>query len=341
MKVERIAWSDVDWELLDSFSDRLVWQTEGWVEFLRETQHVEPVVLRIIDGSDDIAYFTGGMTKRFGVRIFGSPFTGWTTEYMGLNVRGGWNRRNLMPHIYAYITRDLGCAYFEVRDRYLSFDDVAAHRVPHAEAKTFELDLSPDEESLFKGMSGSCRTAVRKGQREGLIVEEVVRGGDGFATEFHEQLEDVFARQGLKPTYPRSRVASLVRQLLPTGHILLLRVRDQRGTCIATGIFPGMNDTAHFWGGASLRSQQILRPNEAMFWYAIRYWKARGIRRFDFGGGGDYKRRYGPVPLRVPIVKGARFPLIVTARDLAERSYRAGRAAAAVLRNGKGQSVQS
>ncbi len=341
MRLERVPWAQVDWGLLDSFSDRMVSQTEAWVEFLRHTQRAEPVVLRFIDGSDDVAYFTGGLTTRFGLRILGSPFAGWTTDYMGLNVREGWERRSLLPHLCTYITHELRCSYFELRDRYLSFDDAAACSARHAEASTFDLDLSPDEATLFKGMSSACRRAIRKGEREGLVVEEVVDRTDEFATEFYSQLEEVFARQGLTPTYPRSRVTSLIQHLLPTGHILLLRVRDEGGTCIATGLFPGMNATAHFWGGASLRAHQILRPNEAMFWYAIRYWKDRGVRDFDFGGGGSYKRRYGPIPLAVPIVKGGRFPLIVTARDVAERSYRALRSATGAFRTIGKQSTRS
>ena len=49
-----------------------------------------------------------------------------------------------------------------------------------------------------------------------------------------------------------------------------------------------MNDVAFFWGNASWRSEQQWRPNEYLHWYALRYWKARGVTLFDWGGGGTY-----------------------------------------------------
>jgi len=73
--------------------------------------------------------------------------------------------------------------------------------------------------------------------------------------EYYEQLKDVFAKQGLVPTYNVERVRALVKNLEPTGRILLVRARAiQKGSAFATGIFPGFNKIAEFWGNASLRS---------------------------------------------------------------------------------------
>ena len=72
-----------------------------------------------------------------------------------------------------------------------------------------------------------------------------------FADDYYAQLKDVFAKQSLVPTYEVERVRELIKNLLPTGMLLLLRARDQEGNCIATGIFPAMNKTMYFRGGAS------------------------------------------------------------------------------------------
>ena len=108
-----------------------------------------------------------------------------------------------------------------------------------------------------------------------MTVEEA--SAAGFADEYYAQLQDVFAKQGLRPTYGVDRVRELIRCVHPTGRLLLVRALGPEGEPIASGIFPAMNRTAYFWGGASWRSHQILRPNEAIFWFAMRDWKARGM----------------------------------------------------------------
>jgi hypothetical protein len=131
-------------------------------------------------------------------------------------------------------------------------------------------------------------------------------------------LKDVFAKQGLVPTYGVERVRSLIRNLEPTGRILLVRARDAEGKCIATGIFPGYNKFAEFWGNASWRSHQILRPNEAIHWYAIRYWKRHGAEIYDWGGERPYKEKYGCAPHSVPWFTKSRYRFISTLRAQAK-----------------------
>jgi hypothetical protein len=147
-------------------------------------------------------------------------------------------------------------------------------------------------------MESACRRCIRKAEKSGVKIEEA--HDLAFADEYYEQLKDVFAKQGLVPTYSVERVRSLVKHLEPSGNVLLIRARDGEGKCIATGIYPGFNKIAEFWGNASFRSHQNLRPNEACHWYALRYWKQRGATLYDWGGEGTYKEKYGCVPHRVP-----------------------------------------
>ena len=144
----------------------------------------------------------------------------------------------------------------------------------------------------------------------------------GFAEEYYEQLKDVFGKQTLAPTYGVERVRSLIRHLAPTGHLLLVRALSPEGRCIGTGIYPAFNKVAEFWGNASFRSTQILRPNETLHWYAMRYWKARGVEAFDWGGGGGYKEKYGPYPIAVPWFCKSRFKALGVLREQAKKAVR-------------------
>jgi len=114
-------------------------------------------------------------------------------------------------------------------------------------------------------------------------------------------------------------VRELIRAIHPTGMLLLLRARDDNGRCIATGIFPAMNQTMYFWGGASWRQDQPLRPNELIQWYAIKYWKERGINRYDMGGGGEYKRKYGGSEIAIPWFRKSKYHSISTLRNVAQK----------------------
>jgi hypothetical protein len=302
---------------MDAFADRVVFQTREWLEFVARTQGAEPVVAEVRDDCQRVGYFTGAIVRRFGVPILGSPFPGWTTSSMGFNLEDGVSRGEAVEALVRFAFGPLRCLHLELKDRRLSPADVPGRGFAHSPSVTFEVDLTADEEEIFGRMASASRRAIRKGEKVGLRIEET--GDEAFAEEYHAQLVDVFARQSLKPTYGPDRVRELIRCVQPTGRLLLLRAIAPDGTCAATGIFPAMNGTAYFWGGASWRTHQILRPNEAVFWYAMRHWKARGMRELDMGGGGDYKRKYGPRELSVPFFRRSRIPGLMRVRDAAAR----------------------
>lgn len=317
-----------DWERMNAYADRVIFQTREWLEFVARTQGAEPVVAAVRDGPEIVGYFTGLTVRRYGLRILGSPFPGWTTASMGFNLADGIDRRAATEALLAFAFGPLRCAHLELKDRQLGAEDLVGLRFRQDPSFTYELDLSASEEAIFARMTGACRRAIRKGEKVGVVVEEAA--GAGFAEEYHAQLEDVFAKQGLRPTYGVDRVRELIRCLEPTGRLLLLRALSPGGERIATGIFAAMNGTAYFWGGASWRRHQIVRPNEAIFWYAMRHWRARGVSMLDMGGGGDYKRRYGAREIVVPFFRRSRSAPVGLMRDLAAR------AAARRLASGRG-----
>jgi CelD/BcsL family acetyltransferase involved in cellulose biosynthesis len=317
LTLNKLDVQSADWKRMDAMPDRVVFQTREWVEFLAATQNAEPVVAVVRDNGEDLGYFTGLVVTRFGVRILGSPFPGWTTDYLGFNLAPGVDRREAAEALLRFAFGPLRCLHVELCDRNLGADDLAGSRYETDRSrKTYVLDLTGGEEDVFGRMTSACRRAVRKGAKVGVHVE--VAPGSGFAEEYHEQLREVFARQSLVPTYGVQRVRELIRHLGDTDRLLLLRAVAPDGQGIATGIFLAFNDMAVFWGGASLREQQILRPNEAVFWHAIRWARERGCTTLDFGGGGEYKTRYGAQELWVPRFRCSRIPVLAPLRTAAE-----------------------
>jgi Acetyltransferase (GNAT) domain len=320
MNARPLDFDDVPWATLDGFSDRTVFQTRPWLAFLAETQGALPIVAELRDGGDVGGYFTGLIVRRFGVRILGSSFPGWTTPYMGFNLVPGASRRDALGAIERLAFGELKCLHLEVSDRGFVVEDGRSLGFEHRFYESYETDLRQTEAQIFGTMNSACRRCVRKADKSGVVV--TIADEPGFADEYYRQLQDVFAKQQLVPTYGPERVRALVKHLLPTGHLLIARAMSPSGECLGTGIYPAANRVAEFWGNASYRSAQSLRPNEALHWFAMRYWKARGIEAFDWGGGGTYKEKYGPVPIAIPWFFKSRYKVLSVMRDQARRVVR-------------------
>jgi CelD/BcsL family acetyltransferase involved in cellulose biosynthesis len=316
LSFERLTLDAVDWEQLDSFPDRTIFQTLPWLTFVARTQQAEPVVAALRDGTDILGYFTGLIVKKCGCKILGSPFRGWSTSYMGLNLVPGISRRQALAALVDFAFRELHCVHLELMDRRLTGEDGNSLGFVERRYAGFEINLCLSEDELSAAMTSACRRCIRKSEKEGVIIEEAHDGE--FADDYYAQLKDVFAKQRLIPTYNKERVHALIDCLHPSGMLLLLRARDDDGRCIASGIFPAMNDTMYFWGGASWRQYQILRPNEAIQWHAMQYWKARGIQHYDMGGGGEYKRKYGGREICVPWFRKSKYRFIASLRVAAQ-----------------------
>jgi Acetyltransferase (GNAT) domain len=310
---------DIPWNNLDQFADRVVFQTREWLAFVAESQNAVPVVIEIRDGRDIAGYFSGLIVRKLGLRILGSSFPGWTTPYIGFNLRPDVTRAAVLGPLTEWAFRQLRCVHVEVSDRGFSDRDGDHGRMDRTSYETYKSDLTRSEDDLFKRMDSACRRCIRKAEKSGVIIEEAHDAA--FADEYYAQLKDVFAKQGKVPTYSVERVRTLMKHMLPTGRLLAVRARDPEGRCIATSLYPGFNDTAFFWGNASWRADQHWRPNEFLHWYALRYWKARGVTLFDWGGGGTYKEKYGVEPYVVPWFYRSRYRVLTTMRNEARTLF--------------------
>jgi hypothetical protein len=225
MKCHIIEFDAVDWSVLDRFADRTVFQTREWIQFIRQSQNATPVIAELREGREVAGYFTGLTFTRLGIKILGSSFPGWTTPYIGFNLRPGASRATALAAVEEMAWSNLKCLHMEVSDPYFAIEDG-----PPGFAREFYIsyrtDLTKSEEELFDGMDSACRRCIRKAEKSGVTIEEA--HDLAFADEYYQQLVDVFAKQKLVPTYTVDRVRVLIKHLEPTGRILLLRARDSR-----------------------------------------------------------------------------------------------------------------
>ena len=283
--------SSVPWQELDKYQDRSVFQTLPWLNFVAESQGATPLIVRIDKSGVTLGYFTGLVVNKMGLKILGSPFNGWTTTYMGFNLLNDDSLSEILECFSKYVFNELGCRLVQISERRFTETDFDMASYEVINYRNLEIDLTKSEDELLGKMASAKRRGIKKANKSGITIVEA--SDDQFADDYYSQLEEVFAKRSLKPTYNKERVISLINNLHPSGQLLLLRAMSPDGECIATGIFPAFNDTMLFWGGASWRKHQHYHPNEYMFWYAMRYWKNKGIKTFNLGGWADYKQQYG------------------------------------------------
>jgi hypothetical protein len=320
MNFRLVESSKVDWERLDQFNDRTVFQTREWINFIAESQGATPVIAALCDSGNVVGFFSGLLFSFLGVRILGSPFPGWTTAYMGFNLLPHVSRVQALKALKTFAFQDLNCLHLEVSDRFISKEEGERLGFSCELVDTLITDLTQSEEKILTGMTRLCRQCIRKAEKSGVRIERAQ--DDDFAVEYYEQLRDVFGRQGVIPTYGLNRVKQLIRHMLPTGKLLLLRARNPQGECIATGIYVAVNEVeAFYWGNASFRHSQHYRPNELLNWSAMRYWKQQGLQVFDWGGAdycGSFKAKFGAQPSSWSMCRKSRFLFVSILREQAK-----------------------
>jgi hypothetical protein len=319
MEYKRIDSSQIDWAKLDGFEDRLVYQTREWIQFLAETQRATPVLAALQDGSTIVGYFSGLIFSRAGIRILGSPFPGWTTPSMGFNLLPGIPRWKALQALERFAFQELKCLHMELSDHHSCAEDGMSLGFSCTTYDCLQTNLMLSDAELFRKLSKACRTNIRKGERNGVSIEEA--HDEHFADDYYDQLKDVFARQKLVPTFDSDRTRKLIHYLLPTGRLLLLRARSRDGKCIGTGIYAGINAVAEYWGSASFRSTQHLKPNDVLQWYAIRYWKRRGMQRLSWGPRTGFKEKLAVESVTVTWFRKSRFAFVDSFRECARSMF--------------------
>ena len=301
--------NDIPWDNILEFENYNVFQTPSWNNFLMETQNATPIVASIREGDQLLGYFTGLVTRKVGLKMLGCPLRGWGTYFMGFILKPETSRREILKVFPDFVFNTLKCHYFEILDPFINMMDIAGLPIDFELRPRFLLDLTKSEDELFMNLKSSCRNLIRQSIKKGVTIEETVEVD--FADDYHAQLTEVFAKQSLEPPYSAERVKSIIEFMLPTEKILLLKAREPSGKCIATGIFLGFNKSAVFWGAASWREYQSLRPNEALAWHGIKYWKAKGIKELHFGGGMEqYKSKYGCQEVTMIRLMKAKYPIL-------------------------------
>lgn len=304
----------------NSYSRKSVFTSIDWMNYIIEDAKTRPAIIRITEKGDFVGYIPMMIMKKCGIKIAGSPFRGWSTCWMGIEVEEKNKKIQIIQELVPFLYKKLGVVYCEITDRDINEEELEKYKIRHYSFETLELKIDKTDEELWKDFKTDCRNFIRQFDRRGALLE-IADPNDEFAEEYYAELIDVFAKQGMTPTYSCEKVKCLLRNMRESGNVLCLRVKTPEGKPAATSIFFCDKNKFYFWGGASYREHQHYRPNEAMIWEAIKYFRNKGIKVFDMVGNRPYKQKFGPKTETYYTMQFARFSILFPLRNIAEKIY--------------------
>ncbi len=148
-----------------------------------------------------------------------------------------------------------------------------------APTATVLVDLTPDTEEILARMKRQTRQNIRRGEQRGVRVRE---GAESDLPIFHRLYAATSERHGTRP-YPERYFAHMWPILHPPGFLRLFLATYEAEPVSALLTIPfGDTVVASKLGWSGLHGD--CRPNEVLFWEAMKWAKAHGYRVFDLEG---------------------------------------------------------
>lgn len=324
----RDAESDAAWDtLVDQAEHATVYHRSGWLASLEATTPARFRRLVLEQDGRTAAIWPVGLFRKGPFRIAGSPLPGWNTAYMGpLFMASCSDRLGAMRTLLrsGSIRRPAFIAT-RLMDTRLDLAPLGFRKTRSFE--TYEMDLTLPEESLWGNLKGTCRTRIRKGEKNGLEVREENDGA--YLDDFWSMATDVFAKSNQRPPYSLRFLRQLEDRLRPRNELLVMTAFHGRDR-IATLIIPHDRKTGMYFAGGSHADRLDLVPNNLLHWRTILRCRELGIELYDFissrGSPGRFKSTFGPAE-RVSAIhwEFARSKLLWHARTAYERRARSRR----------------
>lgn len=148
-----------------------------------------------------------------------------------------------------------------------------------APTATVLIDLTPDAQEILAHMKRQTRQNIRRGEQRGIQVRE---GQESDLPAFHRLYAATNERYGTRP-YSKEYFADMWHILEPSGLLkLFLATHDTEPVSALLTIPFGDTVVASKLGWSGLQGDS--RPNEVLFWEAIKWAKVNGYRFFDLEG---------------------------------------------------------
>ncbi|MEM7127350.1 MAG: GNAT family N-acetyltransferase [Chloroflexota bacterium] len=147
-------------------------------------------------------------------------------------------------------------------------------------ARWHGLKLAPSLDDLWHSLHGSVRTAVRKAQKNGVIIRVAQNESDLKA--FYQMHLLVRKQKYRMVAQPYQFFYLIWKEFIQSnnGYLLLAVYQNQ---IIAATIFLRWQKTIYYKFNASIPTELHVNPNELLLWSGMKYGKESGCEQLDFG----------------------------------------------------------
>ena len=151
------------------------------------------------------------------------------------------------------------------------------------------IDLNKSEEELLKSMYQSRRKMLRRVIRKGELSVQEVDTEEGIE-QFFLLVELTYKK--VKKPYPDLDHFLSAKRTMKDSAVCFLCLRGE--VPVASRFLFCHKDLIYDWYAGSDPEYNQDNPNEFIVWEILKWAKARGYEVFDFGGGGNPEKPYGP-----------------------------------------------
>jgi len=188
------------------------------------------------------------------------------------------------------LAKDLRVDYLELRSREPIDDRFSS--LSHKE--TYEIDLTPGRDAIWRRLKASVRNKVRKANKLGVTVSQ----GKDLLPEFYRCFSRNMRDLGT-PVLGQHFFEHVLRRFPRESHIF---VASREGRPVGGKFVMAWRGVMHFIWASSLRQTLSFAPNDLLNWRAIEYACEQHMSRCDFGRStresthAAYKKQWAAVP---------------------------------------------
>jgi hypothetical protein len=273
MKIEQIEpIGHPFWDSLVAATDSSVFHSTGWLRVLDETYGMPICAYVLLNEADQpisgVSYCPVQDFK--GRRLVSMPFSDFCDPL-------ATNPAQLNELLEALLEEGsplfMRCLHNE-----LPLSD--SHLECYNRAKWHGLDLRPELESLWQGLHGSARRAIRRAQQNHVEVRAAQSKRELRA--FYEMHLEVRKHKYHLLAQPYRFFERIWERFVETEQGVLLLAR-QRNEIVGGTFFLQWKDRFYYKFNASVLDNLADRPNDLLIWEGIRCAKASGCTYLDFG----------------------------------------------------------